>query len=253
MVTLSREKIIGIMCLFFFAAFDSINPHEIPDTFFPNFSPIKFYSCEYFQIQMKFLLNYFKRVSKEIPKGNLIIHRQVLTKEMKPKWELSNKPIKKIIIESQGKIEDSSALLHVDFANQYIGGGVLNGGRVQEEILFLNKPELIVTLLFCPKMEENEAIVITGAERFSKEEGYHQTLNFLENFVDKSERFIDGTLKTKIVAIDAFISFSKDDQFLLSNFFRDLNKAYIGFIDTTQQDHKNLSLIATGNWGCGGK
>lgn len=102
-------------------------------------------------------------------------------------------------------------------------------------------------------MEENEAIVITGAERFSKEEGYHQTLNFLENFVDKSERFIDGTLKTKIVAIDAFISFSKDDQFLLSNFFRDLNKAYIGFIDTTQQDHKNLSLIATGNWGCGGK
>ena len=36
----------------------------------------------------------------------------------------------------------------VDFANKFVGGGVLGDGCVQEEIRFLINPELIVTRLF---------------------------------------------------------------------------------------------------------
>lgn len=35
----------------------------------------------------------------------------------------------------------------VDFANKNIGGGVLGFGSVQEEILFVIHPELIVSVL----------------------------------------------------------------------------------------------------------
>lgn len=51
-----------------------------------------------------------------------------------------------------------------DFANEYIGGGALNWGCVQEEILFLIYPELMVSCLFCEKMTPSEAIIIKGAK-----------------------------------------------------------------------------------------
>ena len=52
--------------------------------------------------------------------------------------------------------------LQVDFANKYIGGGVLGEGCVQEEIRFVICPELIVSLLFTEVLDRNEAVVITG-------------------------------------------------------------------------------------------
>ena len=39
---------------------------------------------------------------------------------------------------------------------------------VQEEIRFMINPELIVGMLFMASMDDNEAIEIVGAERFSQ-------------------------------------------------------------------------------------
>jgi len=55
----------------------------------------------------------------------------------------------------------------VDFANRYIGGGVIRSGCVQEEIRFLVCPELILSRLFVEELDSNEVAVITGAEMFS--------------------------------------------------------------------------------------
>lgn len=52
--------------------------------------------------------------------------------------------------------------MQVDFASSWIGGGVLGSGLVQEEILFLMNPELIVARLFTEKLQDNECLVITG-------------------------------------------------------------------------------------------
>lgn len=41
----------------------------------------------------------------------------------------------------------------------------------QEEIRFMINPELIAGMLFLPRMEDNEAIEIVGAERFSNYRG----------------------------------------------------------------------------------
>lgn len=66
----------------------------------------------------------------------------------------------------------------VDFANKYIGGGSLNLGLAQEEILFLIFPELNVSVLFTECLNDNEALFISNAKRFSLYSGYLQTLEY---------------------------------------------------------------------------
>lgn len=51
-------------------------------------------------------------------------------------------------------------------------------GMVQEEILFMIMPELFISKVLCTKMEDNEAIVVTGAKRFSKYTGYSHKTTF---------------------------------------------------------------------------
>ena len=48
---------------------------------------------------------------------------------------------------------------------------------VQEEIRFMINPELIVGMLFMASMEDNEAIEIFGAQRFSQYMGLVKTLS----------------------------------------------------------------------------
>jgi len=74
----------------------------------------------------------------------------------------------------------------VDFANEYLGGGVLGQGCVQEEILFVIYPECLVGLLLCERMAANEALVIRGVERFSNYTGYASTFMWTSAFTDSS-------------------------------------------------------------------
>lgn len=50
----------------------------------------------------------------------------------------------------------------MDFANQFVGGGVTGSGLVQEEIRFLINPELIISRLFTEALDPNECLIIKG-------------------------------------------------------------------------------------------
>lgn len=56
-------------------------------------------------------------------------------------------------IESEG-----GGMLQADFANEFIGGGVLHGGNVQEEIRFVISPECLVSICCCDCMQPHEAV-----------------------------------------------------------------------------------------------
>merc|ERR550534_511506 len=71
-----------------------------------------------------------------------------------------------------GGIERGEGTLQTDFANKYIGGGVMHQGCVQEEIMFLVQPECLVSLMLFAVMRPNEAIVISGTRIYSEYEGY---------------------------------------------------------------------------------
>lgn len=52
-------------------------------------------------------------------------------------------------------IEQFPHTLKVDFANKFIGGGALDYGNAQEEIMFLCHPEMFISMLLCEKVKEN--------------------------------------------------------------------------------------------------
>ncbi|PJF38989.1 MAG: hypothetical protein CUN54_09675, partial [Phototrophicales bacterium] len=146
---------------------------------------------------------------------------------------------------------------HADFANQYLGGGVLHGGCVQEEILFMIKPECLVGMLVCAKMDENEAIVISGAEQFSKYRGYGTSVRYDGTHVDQHpfNKKLD-CLDNHICAYDADVAFFNRN-FALKTLHRNLVKAYAAFSSPEKIKPKPNGTITskyqfvTGNWGCG--
>lgn len=78
-------------------------------------------------------------------------------------------------------ISQSSALLHVDFANARVGGGIfLNapGATAQEEITFATHPELCIATVLCDVLRDDEALLIQGARHFCRHAGFLDTFSF---------------------------------------------------------------------------
>jgi poly(ADP-ribose) glycohydrolase len=136
----------------------------------------------------------------------------------------------------------------LDFANKYLGGGVLGSGCVQEEIRFLICPELIVSMLFTERLNDNESMIIKGVERFSSYTGYGRTFNWHKDYVDETPRDEWRRLYTHILAIDAIKFSSKKAQFKQKYIKREIIKCLCGF---SQNLDSKMAAVATGNWGCG--
>ncbi|TMS22027.1 Poly(ADP-ribose) glycohydrolase [Larimichthys crocea] len=155
----------------------------------------------------------------------------------------SQTPLTKLHITCEGTIEDDGyGMLQVDFANQYVGGGVTSAGLVQEEIRFLINPELIVSRLFTEALDHNECLIITGTQQYSKYTGYAQTYQWSGSYQDTTPR--DGWQRrcTEIVAIDALQFKSFLEQFRPEKINRELNKAYCGFARPEDQS-QNLAAV----------
>jgi hypothetical protein len=84
-------------------------------------------------------------------------------------WSSCDKPLLNVTIVDKGTIIDQEGNFYIvkpfrdkphysdryipfnpnlDFANKYIGGGVMRRGMVQEEIMFMEMPELLATRVF---------------------------------------------------------------------------------------------------------
>jgi len=164
-----------------------------------------------------------------------------------PDWANSTAELQKLHVTSDGTVEDNgSGMLQVDFANKFVGGGVLNDGCVQEEIRFLICPELIVSRLVSEELDANESLLVTGCERFSNYTGYGSSTRWLSDHCDGNRRDNWGRLITQIVAIDAKPFRNLLSQLSESSLLRELNKAYCGF-----HSESDTHAVATGNWGCG--
>ncbi|KFM68951.1 Poly(ADP-ribose) glycohydrolase, partial [Stegodyphus mimosarum] len=144
-------------------------------------------------------------------------------------------------------MNQAETLLKVDFANKFVGGGVLGQGCVQEEIRFVICPELIVSRLFVECLDFNEVLIVTGVEQYNKYSGYSDGFKWEGNFDDQTPRDTWGRRFTQIVAMDA--KHFRDEQFKEMYITRELNKAFCGFYENALPE--NLPAVATGNWGCG--
>lgn len=161
-----------------------------------------------------------------------------------------------------GCIEDATHSLQADFANKYLGGGVLYTGCVQEEIRFCLSPECIVGMLLCEVMDTNEAVVLIGPGMYSHYSGYGTDLKFGRDLADEGLPLDEyGRKSNCIVAVDA-IDFCSNEgserrgpqtQWTEEAMARETLKSYVGF--SFEQAHLGerfrYASVATGNWGCG--
>ncbi|CAL9174025.1 unnamed protein product, partial [Musa hybrid cultivar] len=254
----------------------------------------------YQEQKVRCLVHFFERICLRMPTGDVSFERKVLPRESSDhgvtyptsaNWSTSTVPLCSFEVFSSGLIEDQPhEAIEVDFANEYLGGGALKWGCVQEEIRFMINPELIVGMLFMACMEDNEAIEIIGIERFSCYMGYGSSFRFVGDYLDNKPYDSIGRRKTRIAAIDALCS-PRMWQYEVEGLVRETNKAFCGFLDqsvykrrlkwyansSNQENSTGISEnenrsevegnsdsessqvmdlqdnvgIATGNWGCG--
>ncbi|XP_029962694.1 poly(ADP-ribose) glycohydrolase [Salarias fasciatus] len=250
-LTLSQEQIACLLANAFFCTFPRRNSRKSE---YGNYPEINFYrlfeGTSLRKVEkLKTLLCYFRRVTQHRPKGLVTFTRQALNNP--PDWESSQTLLTRLHITCEGRIEDNGyGMLQVDFANRMVGGGVTGHGLVQEEIRFIINPELIVSRLFTEALEHNECLIITGTEQYSEYTGYAESYKWKCSYKDETPRDDWQRRCTEIVAIDALKYRHFLEQFIPEKMTRELNKAYCGFY-RHNANVKELSAVATGNWGCG--
>ncbi|KAM4526723.1 poly(ADP-ribose) glycohydrolase [Fundulus diaphanus] len=250
-ITMSQEQVACLLANAFFCTFPRRNSrkteyHNYPDiNFFRLFEGSSSKKIE----KLKTLMCYFKSVTEKKPTGLVTFSRQTLDKP--PDWKCSQTLLTRLHITCEGTIEDDGyGMLQVDFANKFVGGGVIGAGLVQEEIRFLINPELILSRLFTEALDDNECLIITGTQQYSKYTGYAQTYKWAGCHQDITPSDEWRRRCTEIVAIDALQFRNFLEQFHYDKINRELNKAYCGFFHP-EKDSQNLAAVATGNWGCG--
>ncbi|KAM9306337.1 poly(ADP-ribose) glycohydrolase [Pholidichthys leucotaenia] len=254
-ITLSQFQISCLLANAFFCTFPHRNSAS-PHAEYHNYPTINFSSLfgnwsPRTKEKFRALFYYFKVVTDEktAPHGLVTFERHCLKEADIPNWKICKETLPKIHVTSHGTIESSArGMLQVDFASSLIGGGVLGSGLVQEEILFLLNPELIVSRLFTEKLDNDECLIITGSQQFSCYTGYSDTFEWAGPFEDHLDRDEWRRLKSQIVAIDALNYKHRREQYSMSKINRELNKAYCGFKGHHGREEPD---IATGKWGCG--
>ena len=168
-----------------------------------------------------------------------------------PDWETLPSALGRVeFIEQEKGTEDFRDKLMIDFANKYIGGGSLFTGTAQEEIMFHKHVEPIVGMLFTEQLENEEALIIKGLQRFNETTGFRRTFrlvgDYFENIVLDEYKRND----CYIVALDAVKYLGQEHlQYERAQILREVNKAYVGFMGDSE-DRANRDII-TGRWGCG--
>ncbi|UJR36597.1 hypothetical protein I4U23_029317 [Adineta vaga] len=257
-VTMSQRQCASLMACAFFCLFPRRFNQKVGSEYEnyqnPNFNTLfhggRSGGTSWKLEKLKCVFNYFRRITEKIPIGVLSFRRYQLPESCVPKWTESKEPLCKIHITKNKTIEDMDGLLQVDFANKYIGGGVMNEGCVQEEIRFVICPEMLISLLLCEVIQPNECVFLIGCERYSSYRGYSSSFEFKDNYIDQTPKDAWGRKLCHVVAMDAIAFRDRSVQYKVPNMKRELIKAYTCFrIPAAVTDEK--SGIATGNWGCG--
>lgn len=272
---IDRELGISLMANMFFCTFHDgfgkLKGFEQRVLQLPSFSLLHTQTAPQEVAKLRMFLNYFERARTSGQPGQVLAatHKGKITIERIAQsrgsgWfkdsEITKKKLMLAEVTQMGMgFEDDLAqrfIAQADFANMFIGGGVLSGGCVQEEIRFSISPENCLAMLVSPCMLDTEAIQIRGAEQFSKYSGYAFGLQYDGDHLDKTPRDdFDGTVKVAILAMDAIDFRGCDTSFkaqLATDLLeRDLRKCYAAFQQTSDRDGLNTKQIATGNWGSG--
>ena len=258
---LSKPQISCLIANMFFCTFHHQTSEKLPKTCsfvylyseeLPSRTPLKVN-------KIKCFYNYLKRAVSGIDSQEFVLYQRLLLSEDILRnslgfWLRSHNPLQTIDFEAKpGKIEGAEAgkYLKTVFSNKKLGGGVMNNGGLQEELMFCQNCEMLVASLVFEELEDYEAGVILGAEQYNLTENYGEKFKFLSDFKDKTPVDVFGKKDTAYILIDAMNFTDPREQYKMSFITRELNKAYLGFQAVDSMENNEERAVATGKWGCG--
>jgi hypothetical protein len=207
--------------------------------------------------KIKHLLNYFDIMGRMLPiYGDWTIYyilhisleRDLKSVTIEPNTRMGSLQMERgDMFAIANKINNVSV---VDFANAKLGGGIFGEGSVQEEVMFVQFPELLYALSLDPGiMYDRETWHIGGVNRFSVAPSYDKySITFGGIAVDAALRNIPHTVH--VIAMDALPESKRKRRFgrdAKQAFHRELLKAISGF---TYAKNNNKTVVS-GLWGAG--
>ena len=253
---ISRKDVLIILCHVYIVSANNDGTFPFGDEKYKHFNFTHWFTNReksYYSAKIDCIVNYFKIMhilSIKTPSNYEEILSQNITITKKKTQKLSGKNLKGNLSNfsiTDIPIEQQSDCIQADFANKNIGGGVLRGGCVQEEIRFVISPECLIAVLFYGKikMEYNEAICIEGTNIFSNYSGYSDSFKF-----NGPNNTINFDKPDTIVAFDAqdYSKHNTNLQYIDIHINREINKCIVAFDKWNTNDNASF---ATGNWGCG--
>ena len=149
----------------------------------------------------------------------------------------------------------SPADAFINFANPNYGYGKLIKSCLQEEILLMSCPELLVGMTFIGRMGDDEVVNVRGVRRFSQYTGYLETFS-CQGAVAPASDGIGGMCIQTILTMNACY----DRHFTTAMISRDVGKACHSFALLCDEAAEtsdsffgpSIPTVSTGKWGCGG-
>ena len=250
-ITLTRKQVATLLSCAWFGLFSYkyVIGRDIDD--FPEMTFINMF-IEHNMFALQCFLTYFNKIYSYIGNktpsfnsGIIILSRNCANSF--PQWETIDSPITEIMI-GEGNVDDSPAKLQVGYCEDYIGGELFKDPLNQGDLTLLIRTESLVSLLFCERMSPNESVNVIGCEKFINYNGYGSGIRFISKFIDdvKYGKSKNNELMAQhsIIFMDASPKTSTTDQ-MITEFDRDLNKAYCGF---SSLKFSRLENVSSGNW-----
>lgn len=240
-VVVSRDKVLCLMCNAFFCTLrDQSEKASFAFPVVPHFRSL--FPCN---TLMPFFQMYFREATREyesqaLTQSCIVISRLRPTGEL-PAWaHMDDIPLLGVeavhITEGEG-IEDVEADGHANFANERLGGHIFGGAVAQEEILCGFRPELCVAIMMCERMGKDEVIVVTGAKKYSKPQGYGRSVEAIPLQPHDAPQ-----PQVRILCMDAQYGATGRKP---GEVDRDLVKAWLAF------GGPGVRSVSTGRWGSG--
>ena len=100
-------------------------------------------------------------------------------------------------------------------------------------------------MLFTEVLDDNEVMIIIGAEQYSNYSGYANSFTFAGRHHDKTPLDVSGRRETSVVAMDAIRFTNFQFQFRENNVERELVKAFVAFSSSDIENCQKLQVNVT--------
>lgn len=255
-ITLSRKEVFSLFCLFFFGL-TPLRPQKAESSHSAPLAlallPISDQERSFMTAKMNFVFGYIKTFSKmaEKEKNEPVTFTRVFRpNEITSSWsllqEVKSKRHCEVSFKENESIFDQKVSAQVGFAKKLSSSTSEKSPNLQgtqEEILFLESPEMFVSLVLFEPMLDSEAIVVNNVRRCSQSSGKGLSLEY-KGPADQA--------KTTFILIDALDFNTKESKVTEKSeesIMREINKAYIGI--KAAKELYGKTRISTGLWGCG--